>query len=557
MNLKATAWMMLGCCTIGVANVCAQKDSRVKSESLLMTGYQKHLAEDPHEALKLWKKSIEADKENDAAHWCIAQLYARQGTQDGLPHAEKAVKLQPQNIHYHEGLARMYEQFHLYDQAIEVHEKRMRLDAKSPDKTLLRMAQIWEKQEKYKEALACYIRLEQHTGVSWGYTERQVQLYMTMKKKRKAKKLLLEFLEKKPEEDRARHTYLALFVKPRHFRRYVRRHQDDPYSQKLCLELRLSYEDLSSLREDLRAFLLSDKLSLSEKLSWIESARYARDDPSFRTALSQYLYGILQTAHPKYLEPHLREAEAHLYDKNKILALQAFRRAKMLLPKDYDLLRKMTLLARDLKKYDSLLAYSTQGLQHHPDKPFFYLQRSVGLFVKERHEEALLTIEKGLVHAPRDREMRSHLYTEKAKHLQKLGRHAAAKRAYEQAISSFPSHAPAMHDYILQMALRKEDLALAENFAERLCNLYPDEVSHLSTYALVLYQQGRFQEALSLVQKALALDESQASALELYGDTLYRLGEKKQALKQWKRAAELLTPPSPLLKQKIEHKSLP
>ena len=73
--------------------------------------------------------------------------------------------------------------------------------------------------------------------------------------------------------------------------------------------------------------------------------------------------------------------------------------------------------------------------------------------------------------------------------------------------------------------------------SERLVELYPDEVTYLDTYAWVLYQMEDYQKAETYLKKA-AQDSENGTILEHYGDVLFKLGKKDEALKYWNKAKE-------------------
>ena len=80
--------------------------------------------------------------------------------------------------------------------------------------------------------------------------------------------------------------------------------------------------------------------------------------------------------------------------------------------------------------------------------------------------------------------------------------------------------------------------------------------SNLDTKAWVLYKLERYKEALVWIEKAYDIDGKQNAELnEHYGDILYKMGNKKKAVKYWKRAKDL-GEGSEFLDKKISEKKL-
>ena len=86
--------------------------------------------------------------------------------------------------------------------------------------------------------------------------------------------------------------------------------------------------------------------------------------------------------------------------------------------------------------------------------------------------------------------------------------------------------------------------------------LEPDNGTYQDTYAWILYQKQNYLEAKEWINKAIENDGYKSAVIiEHYGDILYRLGEIKNAVNQWKKAL-VLEPGSDVLQKKIKDKKL-
>jgi len=56
---------------------------------------------------------------------------------------------------------------------------------------------------------------------------------------------------------------------------------------------------------------------------------------------------------------------------------------------------------------------------------------------------------------------------------------------------------------------------------------------------MVLYKLGRYEDAKYWIGKAIENREESAVVIEHYGDVLYKLGDKKEAVKYWERALKV------------------
>jgi tetratricopeptide (TPR) repeat protein len=109
--------------------------------------------------------------------------------------------------------------------------------------------------------------------------------------------------------------------------------------------------------------------------------------------------------------------------------------------------------------------------------------------------------------------------------------------AFEEALRIDPADVFVMNNYAYYLALRKAKLDSAANLSARSNELQPGMASFEDTYAYVLFRQGKHEEALVWMKKAMAHGEVSADMHEHLGDILFHLGKTDEALNEWKQAA--------------------
>ena len=92
-----------------------------------------------------------------------------------------------------------------------------------------------------------------------------------------------------------------------------------------------------------------------------------------------------------------------------------------------------------------------------------------------------------------------------------------------------------LNNYSYYLSLRKAKLEQAKTMAERVVNRNPAEPNYIDTYAWVLYQMKDYEGAKKQLEAALANTQN-GTILEHYGDVLYQLGDKTNAIVYWKKA---------------------
>jgi tetratricopeptide (TPR) repeat protein len=124
---------------------------------------------------------------------------------------------------------------------------------------------------------------------------------------------------------------------------------------------------------------------------------------------------------------------------------------------------------------------------------------------------------------------------------ERAGEHDAAARHFLACLDLDAGHAQALNYLGYMWAERGVNLAEAEEFIRRAVDQEPGNAAYLDSLGWVLYQQGRYHEALVPLERAaqLAGAEPDATIEEHLGDVLEKLGRRSEAVKAWERAAAL------------------
>ena len=126
-----------------------------------------------------------------------------------------------------------------------------------------------------------------------------------------------------------------------------------------------------------------------------------------------------------------------------------------------------------------------------------------------------------------------------------------------KALRKDPNNPLILNNYSYFLSLRAENLDRAAEMSKKSNLLQPRQASYQDTYAWILYQQNKYEEALEWILKALNNGgEKSGVIVEHYGDILFKLGEEAKAIEQWNAALEL-GDHSDELPNKIKAKKLP
>ena len=112
-----------------------------------------------------------------------------------------------------------------------------------------------------------------------------------------------------------------------------------------------------------------------------------------------------------------------------------------------------------------------------------------------------------------------------------------------------------LNNYAYYLSLQKKDLKRAEEMSRKSLEKEGDNPTYLDTYAWILFQQGRYNDAKVYIDSVLVLlgdsvEADDASLIEHAGDIYSKCGLTEQAVKYWQKALQL-GKGSALLEKKI------
>ncbi|RZK33290.1 MAG: tetratricopeptide repeat protein, partial [Pedobacter sp.] len=179
------------------------------------------------------------------------------------------------------------------------------------------------------------------------------------------------------------------------------------------------------------------------------------------------------------------------------------------------------------------------ALSIYPNQAILYYYRAFALHRNGQNAEAGLEIKSALLLDGDDNNLKAMIFALQAEVLIDQEKLKEADVAFDKAISLAPDNYLTLSNYAYYLALRNQNLAKAETLAAKAAMALPKNTSVLDTYAIVLFKLGKYDLALSWIEKALQNNEaSNPVYLEHYGDILFSKGEKEKAVVQWQKAKQ-------------------
>ncbi len=190
-------------------------------------------------------------------------------------------------------------------------------------------------------------------------------------------------------------------------------------------------------------------------------------------------------------------------------------------------------------EFDSVIVHTEKAVTYFPNQALIYFYGGTAYLSKNDYEKSVQFLEQGKKMSSTNLQLLSVLNGQLGDAYNGLEEYKKSDDAYEEALDFDPDNDHVLNNYSYFLSLRKDKLDLAEKMASKLIENDPDNPTYLDTYAWVLYQNDKIEEAKKYIEIAIVHDEVSSTIFEHYGDILFKLGEIDAAVIQWEKAKEL------------------
>ncbi len=536
---------------------------KLRSTIMLIEASRQKMLGNWSEATVLYHDAITVDPDNDAAHFELAKIHAMQGQfEDALTYAKTAVRLSPQNRYYLSALADIYILSNKLVEAIDVYKK---LFGEHPENVeyAYNLASAYLYSGQKEAALEMFFHIESLIGFSEEISVEKQKIWVEQGQFDKAIEEARKLVELFPEEM----VYYELLA--------------DLYRETGQLEeAAMLYEDMLEKDPDnpLAHLLMADYyLETGNEDEAFNSLLSAFSSPLLNTEAKAriiYRYYIMSEEDPQYLDHGLRLCklliEMHPDDPESYLiyadflnreerleeARNMYLKSSQLDPSNLSVWQQIINLDGRLLDFEAMREHSEMALEYFFEHALLFLFNGLANLQLKNYDEAASSLEYGLAMTGFDDDLKGDFFSLLGDTYHYLNNPEQSDLYYEKALKENPGNATVLNNYSYHLAVRKERLDEAEKMSKKANMLETNNAAFQDTYGWVMYQKGRYEEARVWIEKSLqnASDPS-ADVLEHYGDVMYKLNNKEEALKYWKMAKEK-GEGSEFLNRKINDKTL-
>ncbi len=515
------------------------------------------------------------------AHYEMAQLQLNMGMRKkGLQSLEIAHRLQPDNYWYASALGQVYQQLDSIDLAIQVYEdmaKHHRFKAE-PRFALLG---FYQQKQDYDGMIQVLDTLEKLQGKSEELSMQKYRIYLQQNDSTKAFSEIDDLIEEYPYDTRFRNLKAGLLLEHNRKEEALRTFHDilkqEPsngaarygiasyyYQEKDTTQYELQLDTL------LKDPLVAPSVKVTVLRNYVAQMTRAGKDSLIIARLDMAMQADSTDSEvPMFYTSYL------VSNKMKEQAIPVLNHLLKINPENGA--ARLQLLQYMLQNEDKerVRALCEDGIQYHPEEILYHFYLAITYTQDKKPKDVIRICQEGQKYITSEtrKEVASDMFTLQGDAYHELGEMEKCYEAYESALKIHPDNVGVLNNYAYFLALDNKNLERAEIMSQKTVMAEPDNKTYLDTYAWVLFMAGKYKDAKIYIDRVIpqekkevegdakstepkegevkeeakgekkaettAVEDISPDVWEHAGDIYYMCGEKKQALKYWKKALEL------------------
>ena len=265
----------------------------------------------------------------------------------------------------------------------------------------------------------------------------------------------------------------------------------------------------------------------------VRKAQIYGEQGNFAAAIEE-LNNVLQ-GRPNELR--VRDFLGLLYEEIKDYehAMEAYQANVAIDPTFFDSILHLGFLSYRLKQNEEALSYLDQAVKLSPTRPEPYLLLGLTYFQMKDYQQAQASLEEGIEQDPSNAELHFNLGTT----YDKLNKFDEVVKAMEQALELNPEHADALNYLGYSYADRGINVEEAVTLTQRAVAIKPHNGYYVDSLGWALFKVGRTDEALEMMQRAVALVADDPVIYEHLGEIFLLQEEHEKAREAWMHSLQL------------------
>ena len=494
---------------------------QTKFDYIFQEAMRQKLANKYDAAIDLFDYCRQLDPYSGAVLYELSELY-RYVKNDSLAiqSLEFACKLYPENYWYKNKLVSFYLEQRRTDEALKNVEDMARLFPEKGE-VLGMLLELYENKNDYANMVKVLDKIEVKEGKSEQLSMEKFRLFLQMNDEKRAFEEMENLADEYPNDLRYQvvigDLYLDAGKKEEALKQYKMVEAQDSTNMTLLLSMANFYHqegDEARYQEYISKVLTHKDVDDVTRVRMLGVlVRENLDTHADSTYLLALFDKVLQEPqeHTDILELKVRymdKKKMPVEDQKPIL------RRILEIDPEHDMARHMLLkYAVEENDHQSIVNICKPAVEYNADSPVFYFYMGVEYYLIDEKEKSMDALRSGLnrVENEMDEEnrfkIRTHSYALLGDIYHQLGQDDKAFQAYDSCLIYNKNDAMVLNNYAYYLSLKKKDLQRAEEMSRLSNELEPDNATYLDTYAWVLFQQKRYDEAKQYMDKVVELME--------------------------------------------------
>ena len=548
-----------------VATQAAEKDSLTIADYFYLEGLRQQEMGNLTAAYDLLRHAHDLNPRSAAVYYQLAGYYVNMKN-DALARTyfEKAASLDPENATYQEKLGQLYITQKDYPNAIKAYELLYSSNKTRVD-VLQLLLQLYGSQNDYKKMINVLDRIEVLEGSSEQISLSKMQIYEQMGDKKKEYESLKSLVDEHPLELDYRVMFGNWLLQNgkkndalKEYKSVLKEEPNNALAKLSMLDYYRSIKDQATVDELTNELLQSPKTEKETKMTLLRDIISSDQQANISdSAKVMNLFSLALSTKQEDADLIMMKA-AYMAMKNmpKAEINHVYEQAIDVEP---DNSRARLALIQNIwatENYDKVIEICRPAIEYNPDEMAFYYFKGMAEFQKHDIDAALETFKKGVgqIKEDSDPEIVSDFYAILGDILHEKGKVSEAFAAYDSCLKWKADNYGALNNYAYYLSVANKDLPRAEQMSYKTIKAEPNNATYLDTYAWILFQQQRYEEAKIYIDQVLRNDKDPSGVvLEHVGDIYMKTGDTQKALEYWQKAIEKGND-SKVLKDKLQQK---
>lgn len=477
---------------------------------------------------------------------------------------ERAATLDPENSSYIEKLGQLYVSQKDYPNAINAYEKLYALNKARVD-VLQILYQLYGSQNEFQQMINVLNRIEVLEGSSEQISLSKMQIYEQMGEKRKEYDELKSLVDSHPLDL----NYKVMFgnwllqngKKKEAVKLYRNVLKEEPTNALAKLSLLDYYRtigDQATVDVITQELLQSPKTEKETKIALLRQVISSNQQANVSDS-AEVMKLFSQALSVPQTDADILMMKAAYMSLKKMPKAEINRVYEQAIDVEPDNSRARIALIQniwDTGDYDKVIAICRPAQEYNPEEMVFYYFQGMAQYQKHENDAALQTFRKGVsqIKADSNPDVVSDFYALMGEILHEKGRLAESFQAYDSCLQWKPDNIAAMNNYAYYLSEANKDLPKAEQLSYKTIKAEPNNSTFLDTYAWILFQQKRYEEAKIYIDQAIRSDSTLTGVVKEHAGDIYAMtGDIDKALEFWQQSIKGGNQ-SAVLKKKIQLK---